>query len=88
MTVLRFYILDEASLRDLASEFEQLNMSTCTEPTPKTIHCRLRTENPLKCALDSKRRYGHQRGLGNMVDVLLKMGKTSLMVDGKTTYAQ
>ncbi|PSN48203.1 hypothetical protein C0J52_03575 [Blattella germanica] len=42
-------------------------------------HCRLRDTSPLTLLLDGRRRYGHQRGVGDTVQALITLHKFSVL---------
>ncbi|KAJ9582793.1 hypothetical protein L9F63_022863, partial [Diploptera punctata] len=42
-------------------------------------HCRLRDASPLTLLLDTRRRYGHQRGVGDIVQALVSLHKFSVL---------
>ncbi|XP_069700714.1 uncharacterized protein [Periplaneta americana] len=46
------------------------------QPPP---HCRLRDASPLTLLLDARRRYGHQRGVGDIVQALISLQKFSVL---------
>jgi len=43
-------------------------------------HCRLRDASPLTILLDARRRYGHQRGAGDIVQALVSLQKFSVRI--------
>ena len=43
-------------------------------------HCRLRDASPLTMLLDARRRYGHQRGAGDVVQALVSLQKFSVRI--------
>lgn len=49
-------------------------------------HCRLRDASPLTATLDAQRRYGHHRGVGDVIQALIALQKFSVSFSGEFVH--
>ncbi|XP_068082185.1 uncharacterized protein [Anabrus simplex] len=64
-----------AKLHNASSSYTTSGGSS--SPTPP--HCRLRDVSPLTILVDSQRRYGQQRGVGDIINALISLHKFSVL---------
>jgi hypothetical protein len=56
------------------------NNASVNETGYQPPHCRLRDVSPLTILFDARRRYGHQRGAGDIVQALVSLQKFSVRI--------
>ncbi|XP_054287313.1 uncharacterized protein LOC129003101 isoform X2 [Macrosteles quadrilineatus] len=58
---------------------ELLKSKQDSTDTFDSVHCQLRSSNPIANAVDSQRRYGTHRGIGSIVEALITLNKFSVL---------